>query len=566
MIARLKLSTKILALVLASVAVTATGMWAFAAREMAAQLETREIDEGRLHMRTLALVFADRLQGVDVTFAGDEVRQVLSPDLVAFEDHAVVDRTSKMTGGVATVFAFDPARENFIRRSTTVRREDGQRAIGTYLADDHPAQAAVRAGRTYSGPATLFGRDFMTVYLPTLSDTGRVNGILFIGLPVERMVAARAEALDGMLAVGIALALVVMAIAGLVARSLFLPLGTLAQRVEALAGGDLTSPIPSSEEKDEIGAVARAVSVLRNESSRARALESERDAGRAVSERRRAEIEAAVVSFRSKVSDLIGTLSTSAVDLRGRAEEMTAVSESTSCAAGDAAQGSRETAANVSTVASAAEELSASIAEIGDQLERAKSLAERGLENTEATNARVGGLANAATRIGAVVDLIRSIAEQTNLLALNATIEAARAGEAGKGFAVVAAEVKTLATQTAKATEEIAKHIAGIQDSTEGAVGAISVITEQMREINATTVAIASAMVQQGAATAEISRNVQEAARGTDEITTSLSTVTGACERTNATAHSVHVATETLEKASTRLQAEIEDFLERVAA
>lgn len=566
MLARLKLSTKILALVLVSVAVTATGMWAFAAREMSAQLDLREYQEGRLHIRTLALNFADRVPEAEIGIADGGIARAVSPSLLGFEDHEVVDRTSAMTGGVATVFAFDDGRDNFVRRSTTVRREDGNRAVGTFLAEDHPAQAVVRAGQTYVGPATLFGRDFVTVYHPTVDNAGRVNGILFIGLPVERMIAARDAALGGMMIVAIVIALVVMAIGVFVARALFRPLTAIAGRVEALAGGDLASPILFADRGDEIGAVARAVTILRDESDRAKALESERDAGRLEDERRRKAMEAAIGDFRRTVSDLVRTLSTSAVELRGRAQDMTSVSESASGAVGHAAQGSQETAANVATVASAAEELSASIAEIGGQLERAKDLAERGLEDTEATNGRVSGLAEAASRIGDVVDLIRSIADQTNLLALNATIEAARAGEAGKGFAVVASEVKTLATQTAKATEEIARHIAGIQESTEGAVGAIRGITERMREINTTTVAIASAMTQQGAATAEISRNVQHAARGTDEITSGLTAVTGAAERTSETAHSVNTASAAVEAAAAKLEAEIDGFLRRVAA
>ena len=208
------------------------------------------------------------------------------------------------------------------------------------------------------------------------------------------------------------------------------------------------------------------------------------------------------------------------------------------------------------------EELSASIGEIGKQLDRAKNLfAERALGEAEATNAEIGSLSEAARRIGDVVDLIRSIADQTNLLALNATIEAARAGDAGKGFAVVASEVKTLAAQTAKATEEISKQILAVQTSTDGAVGAIRKFTGRMREINETTVGIAASMIQQGSATEEISRNVAKAARSTHHMAQGVNTVTGASQRTAETAFSVNEAVRTVDDVVLRLEQEIERFL-----
>ncbi|WP_349370918.1 Cache 3/Cache 2 fusion domain-containing protein [Salinarimonas sp.] len=566
MLSRLKLSSKLLALVLIAVALTAGGMWTFAAREMSDQLRQKEYSEGALHLRTLALVFAERLPDARVAIEDGAVGRAVSPDLTGFSDHEVVDRTTQMTGGVATVFAFDPAKNNFVRRSTNLRKEDGSRAVGTTLTEDHPAQAALRAGETYVGPAHLFGRDYLTIYHPTLDAGGKVNGILFIGLPNESFLAIQREALNGMLVVAIAIALAVMIASAVVARRMVKPLEGIAARVSALAEGDTESPIAHAERGDEIGAVARALAVLRERSREAATLAAEREAARSGDQKRRDALEAAIAAFRGASAEVLATLTGQTDGLRARAEDMTAVSASASGAIGSAAAGSQQTAANVATVASATEELASSISEIGSQLERAKALAEQGLENTEATNGRIAGLAEAAQAIGDVVDLIRSIADQTNLLALNATIEAARAGEAGKGFAVVAAEVKTLATQTAKATEEIARHIEGIQGSTEGAVGAIRQITEQMREINATTAAIASAMTQQGAATAEISRNVQQAARGTDEITAGLGSVSGAAERTSETARAVQETTQAVSAASTKLEAEIERFLARVAA
>jgi methyl-accepting chemotaxis protein len=220
----------------------------------------------------------------------------------------------------------------------------------------------------------------------------------------------------------------------------------------------------------------------------------------------------------------------------------------------------------VQTVACAAEELSASIAEIASQLDRAAGLAGTAVAEAASTDVHVGGLAEAAQRIGEVVGLIQAIADQTNLLALNATIEAARAGEAGKGFAVVASEVKTLATQTGKATQEISSHIATVQSSTNGAVDAIRRITARMREINETTAGIAAAVVEQGSATEEISRNVAEAARGTQEMAQGLDTVTSTAQRTASAAATVTDAAEHVDGVAAGLEQEIERFLKRVAA
>jgi len=344
-----------------------------------------------------------------------------------------------------------------------------------------------------------------------------------------------------------AIAVLVCLLAGFVATRLFRPLRLMAKRVEALAAGDLESPITHQARGDEIGAVARALEILRETSERARSLEeTQRRAEESAAERRSA-LTVAIQDFRHEVTELLASLASSTQGMRGRASDMLNVSTEAQTAIEAVSSSSREASGNVQTVASAAEELSVSIGEIGGQLDRAKSLAE------------------AAQRIGDVVDLIRSIAEQTNLLALNATIEAARAGEAGKGFAVVASEVKTLATQTAKAMEEISQQILNVQTSTGGAVAAIRQITDRMREINETTVGIAASVVQQGSATEEISRNVAEAARGTQAMAQGLTTVTGTAQRTAETASSVNEAVQTVDSVAARLEQEIERFLGRVA-
>ena len=567
MIGRMKLASRIVALVAIAVLVAAGGMFFATSTELSRQLEEREYNAGRDHIRTLAVIFGDRFEGARIEVRDGSITRAETPSLASFDDHSVVDTTSLLTEGVATVFAMDPAENNFIRRSTTVRREDGQRAVGTYLDPAHPAQNVVRAGETYIGPATLFGRDFVTVYHPTRDlQSGAVNGILFIGLPVEPMLEAQANATRTMLIAAFLLAIVVIALAVWAATRMFRPLNQITQRVTALAQNDFESEIPHRERGDEIGDVARALDILRDNSATGAAIRREREEAEARTQELRARRDAAIEDFRRNAAAKLTELTANMASLRERAADLTEVASDSADAINNATGGSQETASNVGTVASAAEELSASISEISGQIERTREIVEYGLSDTEATNTQISGLAEAAQRIGDVVDLIRSIADQTNLLALNATIEAARAGEAGKGFAVVAAEVKTLATQTANATEEIAKQIAGIQTSTGSAVNAIQQITERMREINSATVTIASAMTQQGAATAEISRNVQHAAKGTEDVTRGLGKVAAAAERTSGSADKVREASESADKLTASLQTEIDGFLKRVAA
>ncbi|HEX2509860.1 MAG TPA: methyl-accepting chemotaxis protein, partial [Microvirga sp.] len=417
-----------------------------------------------------------------------------------------------------------------------------------------------------NGPTTLSGRRFHTVHQPTFDEAGTVNGILHVGIPIEDYFGVYEDSLQTMALAAGGIALLVCLTAGFIATRLFKPLHAMAHRVEALAAGDLDSPIAHQDRDDEIGGVARALEVLRDTSARARSLEEAQRRAEDGAARRRSALGAAIQDFREVATELLESLTSSTQGMRGRSKGMLTLSKEAQGAIEVAALSSRDASSNVHMVAGAAEELSASIGEIGKQLDRAKTLAERALGEAEATNAEIGSLSEAARRIGDVVDLIRSIADQTNLLALNATIEAARAGDAGKGFAVVASEVKTLAAQTAKATEEISKQILAVQTSTDGAVGAIRKFTGRMREINETTVGIAASMIQQGSATEEISRNVAKAARSTHRMAQGVNTVTGASQRTAETAFSVNEAVRTVDDVVLRLEQEIERFLIRVAA
>ncbi len=295
-----------------------------------------------------------------------------------------------------------------------------------------------------------------------------------------------------------------------------------------------------------------------------RSAEQERTAIRG-QEQRRAAIDAAIVTFRPQVEKLLSSVSGSAIAMRSTAGVLLNSSDQTSQRADSAVHAFHEASANVETAAIAANELSHSIAEISRQLTHTSNVVEIATAEARATDSEIAGLAQGAQKIGDVIKLIRDIAGQTNLLALNATIEAARAGEAGRGFAVVASEVKSLAVQTAKATEDIASHILGVQDSTTGAVEAIRQIAARMQEINQHTSEVAAAVEQQNAATGEISHNVASAAQGTSHVVEVLGEVSGAATETRASAEVVRDASETVETAVAKLRLEVEEFLTKVA-
>ncbi len=282
-------------------------------------------------------------------------------------------------------------------------------------------------------------------------------------------------------------------------------------------------------------------------------------------EQRRAAIDTAIATFRQHAEKLLSSVSASATAMRSTAGTLLGSSDQTSSRADSAVHAFNETSTNVETAAVAADELSRSIAEISRQLTHTSDIVRLATEEARSTDSEIAGLASGAQKIGDVVKLIRNIAGQTNLLALNATIEAARAGEAGRGFAVVAAEVKSLAVQTAKATEEIANHILAVQDSTSGAVEAIRQIAARMLEINQHTSSVAASVEQQNAATGEISHNVASAAEGTGHVVAVLGAVAGAATETRASAEVVRDASATVEAAVGTLRLEVEDFLAKVA-
>ena len=446
----------------------------------------------------------------------------------------IVDALHHVGSGVATVFAGDQ------RVATNIVGPDGQRAIGTRLAAGPAYDAIFKEHRRYQGIVPILGVPYVTIYDPIRAADGSVIGILLVGIPTAELYAPITALQRSALIGGVVLAVLAGLANWLALRGTLRPLVRLAGVTRALAADDLTVSVPGTARHDQIGDLSRALVVLRDGTALARRRQAEESAQREAAELARGEsLRAMARQVESQATTAVDQVAegmahvTEAADAMVRSTSTVSTESELVATAADSAQ------TQTQSIAAAVEQLSASVHEISGQVSGAAAATRRAVAEGEASSQAIGALSDTVGKIGEITQMIAGIAAKTNLLALNATIEAARAGEAGKGFAVVAGEVKTLATQTARATEDITRQVGAVRAATQEAVRRVGGIATIVAEVDSAAAAIAAAVEQQATTTQDIARTVAGTAQGTAEVSRRISAVSAEATVTGARANEV---------------------------
>jgi methyl-accepting chemotaxis protein len=561
MLRRLTLTTQIVLLVAIAIAATAGALWYSSTRAMWTMADINNRAEAQTSIRTLALLLRERLPGTRVTLDNGRVTRIETPPLANFNDFSVGDTYAAYIGGITSVFSYDAGSDQFIRRTTTVKNDKGERNVGTPIKADNPELPYLRRGETYEGSSAVLGRRIYAFYQPVFGTDGKLAGSISVGFPIEGVMKVYDDAVVTIATVAALVAIVLCLAAGFLARMSFRPLKDIAGRVEALAKGDLATMIRYSDRRDEIGAVARSLDVLRETSVRAKELEAEAAQTRASAEQERlqnGETRAAAAQEQAFVVEniAIGLSQLAEGNLTYRIEgfpaeyakletdfnaamaqlqeTMRIVSGNTqairsgtgeiSHAADDLSRRTEQQAASLEETAAALDEITATVRKTAEGaghahkvVSQAKTEAEHSGEVVRNAVAAMGEIETSAGQISQIIGVIDEIAFQTNLLALNAGVEAARAGEAGRGFAVVAQEVRALAQRSAEAAKEIKALISASTAQVSSGVGLVGEtgrtlarIVAHVAEINGIVSEIAASATEQATGLAEVNTAVNQ--------------------------------------------------------
>jgi methyl-accepting chemotaxis protein len=473
---------------------------------------------------------------------------------------AVLDKVKDRFGDgtVASIFKGDT------RVATTVIGQDGKRALGSKFTKGEIEDIVYRQGKRFQGDSTVVGIPFLIAYEPVRDSAGTIIGAVGIGMPLSDYYATVRDLIIRVISGAVIVTLLVAGATFFLIRKGLSPVRNLSATLGEIARGNMDVVVPDTDLQDEIGQIAQSVENLRSTLLSARETEAKHQAEEHKRAEKRAQLDKVVEGFVANIDRVVTQVDGAAQQMRKNAEKLTALSGNTVSRVTESVGQVEETSSNMQFVAAAAEELTSSIREINTQVVNSANYIDRAKTEANETSQMVRGLASAVARIGEVVTLINGIAAQTNLLALNATIEAARAGEAGRGFAVVANEVKTLANQTGKATEEISSQIAEIQAETENTVNAIMKVLNRIDEIHGSTTSMVASVQQQQSATQEIVSTVHRVSSSAQKTAANVASVRDDSEEVGTGASQVLEAATNLLQHSNGLQKDVTEFVRQV--
>ncbi len=564
---RLRLTTKVnimmqallIILTVANIFVTVTELDTLVEQDVLKQQET--------NLRVAAAVFNRDLDVFSIEGKSTDNQKLILSDLPTFNTHGVIDEIGHIIGATATIFLWDADSEDFWRKTTNIIKGDGKRAVGTPLGKKGAVYPIITEGKRFLGKANILGKDYLTLYEPIFKKSSNtVVGILYVGIEEAQFITKKNQIFNSNIKTALIINIILMLVLIFALKQLLTkPMNKAIDQTEKLANSDKSFEIEGTERYDEIGKLNKALKVFRDNLLKVDHLQEEQKQNAVKQEEeRKATMQKLAQKFEEHVGSVVKSVEEASVEIHDMATKISGVVQKTNVQSTSASSASQETFSNVETVAAASEELSASIKEIAGNVSDTERTAKTCSEAAQASQENLEHLRKSVQDIDGVITSINDVAEQTNLLALNATIEAARAGDAGKGFAVVANEVKSLANETRKMTEEIARNVEEIKGSSNQTIEGVNNIIGQISIVDEKTTSVAAAIEEQNSSTNEISRNIQEAAKGTNELSASLSEIQQAADESAEATVNLNKASDNLASQAKTLKVTIDQFLTEI--